>query len=93
VKITYQLKPDGRDAYTVLSDSGRTYTVRYMGPGDADPDYVAIWECDCEASWHGRICKHIRAVATLANVAPICQRRITNPQPRPQQEEENDDSH
>jgi len=45
--------------YQIESDSGKTYTIRYSGSGDADPDYVACWECDCPAGQHGRDCKHM----------------------------------
>jgi hypothetical protein len=54
---------DGAE-YRVLSDSGNTYTVRFCGTGDGDPDVVALWECDCPAGQHGRDCKHLRAVIT-----------------------------
>ena len=71
MKITYQPEPDGRDAYAVLSDSGSTYTVRYMGSGDGDSEYVALWECDCPAGKHGKFCKHIAAVAAVASDEPL----------------------
>jgi len=49
--------------YTVESSSGNTYTVRYCGSGDGDPDYVALWECDCPAyKFRSGSCKHIQAV-------------------------------
>jgi hypothetical protein len=48
--------------YSVKSTSGNTYTVKYCGSGDGDPDYVALWECDCPAGQHGRDCKHVKAV-------------------------------
>jgi hypothetical protein len=50
--------------YRVHSSSGNAYTVRYCGSGDADPDYVATWECSCPAYKYrrGKICKHIEAV-------------------------------
>lgn len=47
--------------YSVLSPSGRTYTVSYCGSGDADPDYVALWECNCPAGRYGKDCTHLRA--------------------------------
>lgn len=49
-------------AFKVLSTSGNTYTVKYCGSGDGDPEYVALWECDCPAGQHGRDCKHVAAV-------------------------------
>jgi uncharacterized Zn finger protein len=49
--------------YEVKSESGNTYEVRYCGSGDADPEYVAIWECTCPAyKYRGGTCKHISAV-------------------------------
>jgi hypothetical protein len=51
----------------VISDSGHEYHVTYQGSGDADPEYVALWECDCPAGAHGKMCKHIRAVAGIVN--------------------------
>ena len=63
MKITKD-KCASRDTYSVESPSGNTYTVRYMGSGDADPEYVSIWECDCPAAkcHPDRVCKHIGAV-------------------------------
>lgn len=52
---------DNESVFLVESDSGATYEIRYAGSGDADPDYVALWECNCPAGRHGRDCKHIRA--------------------------------
>lgn len=53
--------------YHVHSSSGNTYTVRYCGSGDADPEYVALWECNCPAGRHGRDCKHLNAVVNFVN--------------------------
>ena len=53
------------EEYRVHSTSGNTYTVRYAGCGDGDPEYVALWECDCLAGAHGRTCKHVRAVGEV----------------------------
>lgn len=50
----------GRE-YAVESDSGSTYRIRYVGSGDADPDYVSLWQCDCPAGSRRRECKHMRA--------------------------------
>lgn len=47
--------------YRVESDSGKTYTISYAGSGDGDPEYVALWKCDCPAGRHGRDCKHMSA--------------------------------
>jgi len=45
--------------YSCLSTSGQTYTLTYAGSGDADPEYVGLWECDCPA----RVtCKHIKGL-------------------------------
>ena len=66
VRITYQPEADGRAAYTVDSDSGATYAVRYMGTADGDEN-TALWECNCMAGKHGRMCKHVRAVIAAAN--------------------------
>lgn len=54
----------GRAAYQVDSKSGHTYTLQYCGSGDADPDYVALWECTCPAYQfgNGALCKHVQAV-------------------------------
>jgi len=46
--------------YQVHSESGHTYTVRYCGSGDGDPEYTALWECDCPARTEA--CRHITAV-------------------------------
>ncbi len=71
MKITYTPNDDGRSVYTVESGSGNTYRVSYCGSGDGDPEYCATWECDCPAGRHGRMCKHIQAVAVVSNDEPI----------------------
>ena len=50
--------------WEVDSPSGSTYTVTYKGSGDADPEYVALYECSCPAYkfGHGGVCKHMQAV-------------------------------
>jgi len=53
--------------FEVLSDSGNTYTVCYCGSGDGDPEVVCLWECDCPAGRHGRLCRHARAVADFCD--------------------------
>lgn len=52
------------ETWRVHSASGHDYTVRYCGSGDGDPEYIAIWECDCPAARYrpNDLCKHIRAV-------------------------------
>ena len=57
-----EISGDG-SRFVVKSTSGNTYTVKYCGSGDADPDYVALWECNCPAGQHGKPCKHITAVS------------------------------
>jgi len=53
------LSDDERDAYGVLSSDGsKYYTVSYAGSGDEPPEYMALWDCDCPASQHGKSCKH-----------------------------------
>ena len=47
--------------FAVFSASGQQYEIRYSGSGDADPDYVALWECNCPAGQHGQTCKHLTA--------------------------------
>jgi len=49
--------------FTVLSTSGNTYNVTYCGCGDGDPEYIALWKCDCPAGRHGKSCKHVAAVS------------------------------
>lgn len=51
--------------FAVHSASGHQYNIRYAGSGDADPEYVALWDCDCPAALHGTSCKHL--VAFLAS--------------------------
>ena len=67
MRITYQPTEDGREAYDVLGDSGTEYRVTYMGSGDGDPDYVAVWECTCPAARYGGddLCKHIQEVIAV----------------------------
>jgi len=47
--------------FAVFSASGQQYEIRYAGSGDADPEYVALWECNCPAAAHGKNCKHLAA--------------------------------
>jgi hypothetical protein len=57
---------DEGSLYEVHSSSGNTYEVHYCGSGDADPEYVALWECTCPAYKYGRgTCKHIGAVVNF----------------------------
>lgn len=46
------------------SDGSKNYTVKYCGSGDADPDYISLWECNCPAGQHGKTCKHVKLVAS-----------------------------
>lgn len=48
------------NGYEVWSESGKTYNISYAGSGDADPDYVALWKCDCPAGRNGKNCRHMR---------------------------------
>ena len=51
------------EKYAVPSSDGtREYQVQYSGSGDADPEYVALWSCNCKAGQYRRMCRHIRAV-------------------------------
>lgn len=47
--------------YRVESDSGAVYEITYAGSGDADPDYVGLYKCNCPAGQRGKTCKHITA--------------------------------
>jgi len=51
---------ENADSFAVHSKTGNQYHIRYAGSGDGDPEYIALWECDCPASKYGRECKHIR---------------------------------
>ena len=65
-----QITPDEDwHEFTVVSPSGNSYTVTYCGSGDADPDYVSLWECDCPAAKYRSetMCKHSNAVAALCD--------------------------
>ncbi|MFA5715923.1 MAG: SWIM zinc finger family protein [Candidatus Paceibacterota bacterium] len=68
MKIARVEDPQGQqhEAYSIVSDSGHTYVVRYEGCPDAD-GIANLWSCTCPAGQHGRDCKHLRAVlaATL----------------------------
>lgn len=59
MKITAINKEGGR--FRVDADTGNTYWITYAGSGDADPEYVALWECSCPAGKRGRECKHLAA--------------------------------
>lgn len=63
MKITQKTETE----YQVLSDSGKTYTVKYCGSGDGDgdPEYCALWECDCPSNKYRGTCKHINAVSSF----------------------------
>jgi len=71
------------DAYEVVSDSGKTYTVRYEGSGDGDPEYCAMWSCDCPAStYRSGLCKHAHAVIDAIDNDELHDEE-TEPQPAP----------
>ncbi len=42
------------------------HTVRYLGSGDGDPDYVSYWGCDCGAEDEDE-CIHLVAVYTVCD--------------------------
>ena len=47
--------------FEVKSASGGIYQITYAGSGDADPEFISLWQCNCPAAQRGRECKHIRA--------------------------------
>lgn len=55
-----------RESYRVSSSSGSTYTVATRDH-DGDPEYMAVWGCDCAAGRHGRSCKHVGAAIACAH--------------------------
>ena len=66
-KITDITTGDGPNKYQFESKSGHTYTIKYCGSGNADPEFVGLWECDCPAGVRGRACRHIDAVIGWAD--------------------------
>ena len=67
-----------RNRYHVPSSTGQSHhTVRYCGSGDADPEYVALWECDCDGyKYHGD-CKHITLINRINDyICDACVRRL-----------------
>ncbi len=52
------------DAWTVLSDSGKTYRV--FDAGCEDASHGGGMHCSCPANRHGKSCKHLRAVIETA---------------------------
>ena len=62
-----QIEQTSGNSWSVHSDSGGVYTVRYCGSGDGDPDYIALWSCTCKAGNFGRVCKHITAVSQASD--------------------------
>ena len=93
IELTVTRRNESREAYDVISPSGNTYRVGYCGSGDADPDYVALWECDCPAGKHGKSCKHLSAVliATDEDAVNFCPNNsygwLKPPEPNCTQEE------
>ena len=57
--IVYSAADEDGNTFDVVSPSGGRYRISYAGSGDADPEYVALWNCDCPAGQHGRTCKHL----------------------------------
>ena len=53
--------------YRVESTSGNVYSITYAGCGDGDPEFVALWKCDCPAGRHGRSCKHLAQFLATKN--------------------------
>ena len=55
----------------VQSSDKRWYDVTYEGFGDGDPEYVALWSCDCPAGRRGMECQHLNVasyyIVALAN--------------------------
>lgn len=59
----------GDETYLVPSSDGtQKYTVRKKSdPEEHDAD-VHLWECNCLAGQHGRVCKHIRLVSEIVEI-------------------------
>lgn len=56
------------DEKTFLVPSSEKYTVREKpNPEEHDTD-VHLWECNCMAGQHGRVCKHIRLVSMIVEI-------------------------
>ena len=51
-----------RNRWSVESDSGHTYEVRFVTHLDENGSMYFTWSCDCPAGRYGKSCKHIRAV-------------------------------
>ena len=47
------------EKYKIKSNSGKIYNITYAGSGDADPEYVALWECNCPGYKYRGNCKHM----------------------------------
>ena len=52
--------------WRIHSDTGGCYTVRYIGPDRQDE---RGYTCDCKAGQWGKVCRHIREVVILAEIA------------------------
>ena len=53
-----QIEQETDGKWTVISDTGNTYTVDLVG----NPEDTDGYQCDCMAGQWGKVCKHIRAV-------------------------------
>ena len=60
-----KLKKNCLKAQVLSSDGSTYYNVQYKGSGDMEPDYGGIWECDCPAGQHGRMCRHVKLVSNI----------------------------
>jgi len=59
---------EGLRRFSVQSNGKDAYTVVYRGSGDGDPDFMALWSCNCAAGRHGRDCKHVAAVSRAVDL-------------------------
>lgn len=58
-------------AYTIQSESGKTYEITHASPHGCDD--VHIWSCNCPAGQRGRDCKHVRAfLSWLGGYCDVC---------------------
>jgi len=50
------------------SDGTRKYTVREKPNPDAMDTDIHLWDCNCMAGQHGRMCKHVRLVSEIVEI-------------------------